>query len=112
MAKRSLRTLVCVFGAGLSFVSPEGACDLPPGDTATVASVVDGETLPLTDGRKVRLLGAKAPAAPLGWKGEDPWPFVAKSKQALDRMTSGPRSSFASMRAARTGTAMTRRISL
>lgn len=89
MAKRSLRTLVCVFGAGLSFVSPAGACDLPPGETATVASVVDGETLTLTDGRKVRLLGVKAPAAPLGWKGEDPWPFVAKSKQALDRMTSG-----------------------
>lgn len=65
------------------------ACDLPPGETATVESVVDGETLKLTDGREVRLLGVKAPRAPLGWKGEDPWPFVAESKAALDRMVSG-----------------------
>ena len=50
---------------------------------------MDGETLKLTDGREVRLLGVKAPRAPLGWKGEDPWPFVAESKAALDRMVSG-----------------------
>ncbi|HUU24152.1 MAG TPA: hypothetical protein VMW68_01095 [Methyloceanibacter sp.] len=79
---------------------------MPLGDTATVASVIDGETLELSDGRKVRLLGVKAPAAPLGWKGDDPWSFVADSKEALDRMTSGARSSSAWMRARKTGMAM------
>jgi len=68
---------------------PAAACDLPAGETATVASIIDGETLALTDGREVRLLGVKAPSAPLGWKGEDPWPFVAESKAALDRLASG-----------------------
>jgi hypothetical protein len=37
----------------------------------------------------VRLLGIKAPAAPLGWKGEAPWPFVAESKAALERLATG-----------------------
>jgi micrococcal nuclease len=61
---------------------------LPAGEAATVASIEDGETLLLTDGREVRLLGVKAPSAPLGWKGEDPWPFVAESKAALERQAS------------------------
>lgn len=65
------------------------SCDLPAGATATVASVLDGETLQLTDGRAVRLLGVKAPREPLGWSGEEPWPFVAEAKEALDRMTKG-----------------------
>jgi endonuclease YncB( thermonuclease family) len=75
--------------AALLCASPAIACDLPAGETATVASVDDGETLELTDGRKVRLLGVKAPSAPLGWKGEDPWPFVAEAKTALERLASG-----------------------
>ena len=65
------------------------ACDLPAGETATVAAVEDGETLQLTDGRKVRLLGVKAPSAPLGWTREAPWPFVAESTAALRARVSG-----------------------
>lgn len=61
------------------------ACDLPAGEIATVAAVTDGETLQLSDGRLVRLGGVKAPAAPLGWKGEEPWPFVAEAKDRLAR---------------------------
>jgi micrococcal nuclease len=75
--------------AVLWFVPPALACDLPEGETATVAAIEDGETLQLTDGRKVRLLGVKAPSPPLGWKGEDPWPFAAESKAALRRLASG-----------------------
>ncbi|MGZ8416749.1 MAG: hypothetical protein ACXWVQ_07145, partial [Methyloceanibacter sp.] len=45
------------------------ACDLPASEAGTVASVIDGETLQLTDGRTVRLIGAKAPMPPLGWRG-------------------------------------------
>jgi len=62
------------------------ACDLPVGEGAMVASVEDGETLVLTDGRKVRLAGIKAPSPPLGWKGEEPWPFVAEAKKALSAL--------------------------
>ena len=39
----------------------------------------------LTDGRTVRLIGAKAPMPPLGWRGEDPWPFVDEAREALGR---------------------------
>lgn len=62
-------------GVGLfaTLVSPQAwACDLPPPETATVAAVLDGETLKLTDGKKVKLIGAKAPMPPLGWRGDDP----------------------------------------
>jgi micrococcal nuclease len=55
----------------------------------TVAEILDGETLKLSDGRVVRLIGAKAPSAPLGWRGDDPWPLVEDSKQALDKLASG-----------------------
>jgi endonuclease YncB( thermonuclease family) len=72
----------------LSLAPAATACDLPAGEAATVDGIEDAETLLLTDGRKVRLLGIKAPSAPLGWKGEDPWPFVAESKAALERHAS------------------------
>ena len=39
----------------------------------------------LTDGRTVRLIGAKAPMPPLGWRGDDPWPFVDAARDALPR---------------------------
>jgi endonuclease YncB( thermonuclease family) len=73
------------------------ACDLPPpggyrqdGDVETgkVAAVLDGETLKLADGRTVKLIGAKAPIAPLGWRGEDPWPFVEEARAALESLAS------------------------
>lgn len=81
--------LLCLAGTALLSVPAWAACDLPRGETVTVDSALDGETLALSDGRKVRLLGLKAPAPPLGWKNEDPWPFVAESKDALSRLTSG-----------------------
>jgi micrococcal nuclease len=60
------------------------ACDLPPGQKGTVAEVRDGETLALSDGTLVRLINAKAPAAPLAARGDRPWP-----KQALTALASG-----------------------
>jgi endonuclease YncB( thermonuclease family) len=48
--------------------------------------VIDGETLKLADGRIVKLIGAKAPVPPLGWRGDDPWPFVDAARQALERL--------------------------
>jgi endonuclease YncB( thermonuclease family) len=40
-------------------------------ETATVGEVIDGETLNLSDGRIVRLIGAKAPPLPLSWRGDE-----------------------------------------
>ena len=45
---------------------PARACDLSQPETGTVATVIDGETLQLADGKTVRLIGAKAPMPPLG----------------------------------------------
>ena len=62
---------------------------MSPPETGTVAAVLDGETLKLTDGRTVRLIGAKAPMPPLGWRGDDPWPLVDEAKHALSALAAG-----------------------
>jgi endonuclease YncB( thermonuclease family) len=72
-----------------SFCPAALACDLSQPETGTVATVIDGETLQLTDGRTVRLIGAKAPMAPLGWRGKDPWPLVDEAKDALASLAPG-----------------------
>ena len=81
---------LAVFRTGLLLslmlgVRVAAACDLPAGEIVTVAAVADGETLRLSDGRTVRLAGVKAPAPPLGWKGNEPWPLVAEAKERLAR---------------------------
>ena len=53
--------VACIIAAWLgSFMLPAQACDLSPPETGTVAAVLDGETLRLTDGKTVSLIGAKA----------------------------------------------------
>jgi endonuclease YncB( thermonuclease family) len=69
----------------------EPACELSEPETGTVVSVIDGETLELAGGRTVRLIGAKAPAPPLGWRGDDPWPFVEEAREALATLVAGAR---------------------
>ena len=70
-------------------------CHLPSlaicrrGRRGSVAEVRDGETLALTDGTLVRLINAKAPAAPLAARSDRPWPFAAKAKLALTELASG-----------------------
>lgn len=77
-----------VLCGGAPVASAEG-CGLPPGETAEVSSVLDGETLALEDGREVRLLGIQAPAPPPDWEGPEPWPFAAKAKEALAAQVEG-----------------------
>ncbi len=77
---------LCRRGLACRWRARARACDLPASETGTVASVIDGETLQLTDGRTVRLIGAKAPMPPLGWRGDDPWPFVDDAREALEAL--------------------------
>lgn len=87
MRQATAFSLLCL---GLLLSStPAAACDLPVEETATVATVEDGETLKLTDGRVVRLAGIKAPMPPLGWRGADPWPLVDEAREALSRLANG-----------------------
>ena len=56
-----------------------------------VKSVVDGDTLILTDGREIRLVGIQAPKLPLGRRGFKAWPLAGEAKQALEKLTLGKR---------------------
>ena len=75
--------------AGVVAPVAAASCVLSEPQRGTVAQIIDGETLALTDGTIVRLIGAKAPSPPLGWRGDDPWPMVAEAKQALERLAAG-----------------------
>lgn len=87
---RGVTGIIAVLTALLAgFCLPAWACDLSPPEAGTVAAVLDGETLTLSDGRTVRLIGAKAPMPPLGWRGDDPWPLVDDAKQGLTALASG-----------------------
>ena len=66
-ARTTLAAIAWCFGASIS--PAYAACVLSEPEAATVAEIIDGETLKLGDGRIVRLIGAKAPAPPLGWRG-------------------------------------------
>jgi endonuclease YncB( thermonuclease family) len=83
--------LVLVFG--LLGVVPDAAaassgCDLSAPQPASVAAVLDGETLKLADGSTVRLIEAEAPRVPPGGKAAD-WPYAAKAKAAMSELALG-----------------------
>lgn len=50
---------------------------------ARVASVIDGDTIVLEDGREVRLVGIQAPKLPLGRGGFKAWPLADEARSAL-----------------------------
>ncbi|MBN9025937.1 MAG: thermonuclease family protein [Rhizobiales bacterium] len=64
-------------------------CRLVDGETALVASVVDGDTLVLDSGLEVRLVGIQAPKLPLGRPDFTAWPLAEEAKTALERMALG-----------------------
>ena len=63
--------------------------DLTLGETGTVRSVSDGDTLYLDDGLKVRLSAIQAPKLPLGRVGFKAWPLGEESKAALKSLVKG-----------------------
>jgi endonuclease YncB( thermonuclease family) len=64
-------------------------CTVTRGDTRAVARIVDGETLLLDDGRRVRLIGALAPRA--GDVGAEPgsWPPESETRATLATLAEG-----------------------
>jgi len=62
---------------------------LERGETSLAAEVVDGDTLLLENGTKVRLVGIQAPKLPLGRAGFEAWPLAEEAKQALEDLALG-----------------------
>lgn len=71
--------------ASLSMDSPK----LKPGEKGRVVEIVDGDTLFLDSGLKVRLSATQAPKLPLGRPGFKPWPYGDEAKAALDDLVGG-----------------------
>jgi len=63
--------------------------DLKAGEVGQLRSVLDGDTLYLDSGLKVRLSAIQAPKLPLGRKGFEAWPLAEESKAALQKLTKG-----------------------
>jgi len=57
---------------------------LQDGGLARVVSVVDGDTVVLTDGRHVRLVGIQAPKLALGRTNFEDWPLADEAKRAVE----------------------------
>ena len=91
-----LRALALAFTCAVTALAPgAGATGLPPGLVAgtpgEAASVSDGDTLTLADGRRVRLVGIQAPKLPLGRPGFRTWPLAGAARDALVEMSRGRR---------------------
>lgn len=65
------------------------APDLTHGERGTVDRILDGDTLYLDSGLKVRLAGIQAPKIALGRKDFIDWPLGEESKAALAGLTKG-----------------------
>jgi len=73
--------------AGVLFALPTAARECPAqriDERATVATVTDGDTLHLRDGRSVRFIGINAPE--IGRKGRPSEPFAQQARAAVQRM--------------------------
>ena len=61
----------------------------PPDEPGRVAAIVDGDTLRLVDGRRVRLVGIDAPRAPLGLARNTAWRQEEAARAALTELAQG-----------------------
>ncbi|HIM45438.1 MAG TPA: thermonuclease family protein [Alphaproteobacteria bacterium] len=88
---RRILLSLCVFLLlPVSALLAESAVEtLERGETSLAAEVVDGDTLLLENGTKVRLVGIQAPKLPLGRAGFEAWPLAEEAKQALEDLALG-----------------------
>lgn len=89
----ALSCSTAIFGVAAPGLAEDAAsaetCARSAPERHAVAEVKDGETLALADGTIVRLIGAKAPASPLSYRGDRPWPLVQEAKDALSELVQG-----------------------
>lgn len=90
----SLRKVAALAGTVLSGAVLLGASSigaksgkLKAGEVDRVASIVDGDTVFLKSGLKVRLSATQAPKLPLGRKGFKAWPLGQEAKNELFKLT-------------------------
>lgn len=62
---------------------------LEQGETDVVVEVIDGDTVELSDGSEVRLIGLQAPKLPLGRRGFATWPLAPEAKAYLETLVEG-----------------------
>jgi endonuclease YncB( thermonuclease family) len=84
MLKKTLITLV--IGVFLCLIkNVEASCDYSgPLEDIVIRSVIDGDTLLLNDGRKIRLLGINTPE--MGFGGEENQPYAAAAKAYVESL--------------------------
>lgn len=81
-----------VIAAALCLVStfaPASVSDvrqLPASPGGTVAAVIDGDTVILSNGDEVRLVGIQAPKLPLGRAGFRAWPLAEEARVTLEAL--------------------------
>ena len=69
--QRFVIVFLLLFAAGPVWPAP-----LTQDGSGRVASIVDGDTLILDDGREIRLVGIQAPKLPLGRRNFKTWPLA------------------------------------
>lgn len=70
-------------------VGPDALAGLDSSEIARITEIVDGDTVVLTDGRQVRLVGIQAPKLPLGRAGFEAWPLADEAKAVLSALSLG-----------------------
>ena len=68
---------------------PRFPCPLVKGPRRAVTKVIDGETIALDDGSRVRLVGALAPRPPASGAGGRSWPPVRAAERTLRALSVG-----------------------
>jgi micrococcal nuclease len=95
MWQAPLRVILVGLLVGLSAPAPgtETAPRLPQGLEAggegVVASVIDGDSLALADGRTVRMVGIQAPKLPKGRPNFAEWPLAHEAQAGLSELVAG-----------------------
>ncbi len=68
------------------FSGAHATCETQHLQSSSVAEILDGHTLRLTDASEIRLIGALAPQTPRWWKGEGDWPPARRARRALKKL--------------------------
>jgi len=86
-----IKTLAAIAMSG-ALATPLMACEgLRDGPSGVVVAVIDGDTVMLDNGLKVRLVAIQAPKLPLGRPQYQAWPLANEAKLALGELSLGKR---------------------